>query len=310
MRWLVGSLLVFTLAAAGVARELPRPLASDADDVTAGFFELVPAARLPTTEDEDQRIEVWLKVPAGAKISAEPSSSRDAPTLLFPPGTVARRVERVRVADGWAIVDVRGTEIVEGGAQRYHVLLPSDGEHARLLGVEWRRGGGVDEDAAERVVSIARDAPVDAHGRARDRAGLERLRRLNACSSCHAVDAPSGGETGRPTDLSGFFVPLAVVEHETPVPDHRSRDVNADDPYVSIRCEAGEPRLEVDGKQRRWRCEDGALPLLRRDVEAGLASGDDYTERLCASRRALWDRMDPIARHAFGAAFAACGIER
>jgi hypothetical protein len=58
---------------------------------------MVPSIHLPTTHSIDDLIHVWLSVPRGAEIDAEPSPDGGW-QLALPPGTRADRVEYFRVA--------------------------------------------------------------------------------------------------------------------------------------------------------------------------------------------------------------------
>jgi hypothetical protein len=144
--------------------------------------------------------------------------------------------------------------------------------------------------------------------------GLESLRRLNDCASCHQPDLPSirlaadERSIDGATDSLGFIVPNAVLQNSCVVAEHRPEDLNREDPFVTVRCPNGHTaRLRDDGEER-YGCADGSQPRGHRDVAAGLAAGHPYAEAVCASRRGLHARMTPRARSAFREAFASCGI--
>lgn len=142
----------------------------------------------------------------------------------------------------------------------------------------------------------------------------KRFAQLNDCAACHQADQPRWLDHGnvatlhRATDEHGFFVPQAVLSDVCAVADHRPRDLNADDPYVSVRCGELPAQLTHKNGRDRYSCPGGQLPLAHRDVRAGLAAGHAYTKRVCASRRWLYQRMTVRARDAFAGAFAACDI--
>ncbi|HVY44352.1 MAG TPA: hypothetical protein VHB21_00675, partial [Minicystis sp.] len=69
--------------------------------IERGFVEMVPTLRLPTRVDGRSRIEVWLRVPEGAKLGARAVEGQKRTTLVYPPGTIADRIELVddRIVD-------------------------------------------------------------------------------------------------------------------------------------------------------------------------------------------------------------------
>jgi hypothetical protein len=134
--------------------------------------------------------------------------------------------------------------------------------------------------------------------------------RLNRCDRCHVANllpsaADRGGLPHRATDADGWYVPLTVLQHRIPISEADPVDLDAEDPYVHVRCPDGSaPRR--DGASLG--CGDGSVPLAWRDVARGLAEDDRYTRRVCASRRALHHHLDDAGRDAFAEAFDACGI--
>jgi hypothetical protein len=94
----------------------------------------------------------------------------------------------------------------------------------------------------------------------------------------------------------------------SPLEQHRPRDLNADDPFVSVHCAT----LAMTPVQigSTYSCVDGSVPLARLDLARGLAFGRPHELAVCDSRRYLFDHMDDSARNAFAAAFAECGIHR
>jgi hypothetical protein len=279
--------------------------------VEAGFVELVPAIRPPSTPDERDRITVWIRLPGAARITSAPSAAGGM-TLAVPPETVADRVEYITPTgaspDAPAtgnVIDVRGTRFVPGGAELFHVLRPGTG--AGLRGFEWpRHDQGASEQATRRLIDSQRALGASP-------AQLRRLRRLNDCAACHRPDVPAATRVTRdlprrPTDATGLYSLLAVMRNEAPVEVHRPRDMNADDPFISVVCPGNQPATldrESNGA-RRFTCPGGAVPTARLDVTAAIAAGDPHALAVCRSRRMLYERMTEGARRAFSGAMAGC----
>jgi len=269
-----------------------------------GFVEMTPAIHLPTTADRRDEIAVWLYLPAGAQIVTGDS------LLRYPPGSIADRVERRAVGEGGAlrVVDVRGTRFGGDGTEMFRLLRPSRDDPTRLLGMEWRRDD-VDEQ-------MAADAWLTAtlSGTALSRE-TERLLALNQCAACHVHDKPqlSRGSQQRQlprraTDGAGLYVIRSVLEDSAPLEFHRPVDVNADDPFVAVHCDGSPARVVSQSSSRRFVCAGDLVPIGRRDVAAGVRAADLYTLKVCASRRYLFEHLDPKGRRLFAVAFAACGI--
>lgn len=263
-----------------------------------GFAEMVPAIRLPTSRDGSDRITNWLRVPDGTRIGVRRlDDGRAVPS--YPRGTIADRVELVESAlapedqHAWSVIDVRGTRIDDDGVEQFHCLQPTGG--GALAGFEWAR----DDEAAERA---ATDGLVDIIARARlddDDApapGLARFRRFAHCQTCHDHDRRERTQVSergprRATDDAGFYSMLSVLADAGPLEDHRPRDLNADDPFMTLSRPA-----------------DGTAPRARLDFARALASGRPHEAAVCRSRRYLFDHMDDEARRGFADAFTECGI--
>jgi len=286
-----------------------------------GYAEMVPSLRLPTTHDATDLIRVYLLVPPGRSISARYLENKGRYTLLFPAGTRADRVESLRYRDeggefGETPMDVRGTLIEAGGRQRFHCLRPESGEPlAPLLGWSWpANDAAAREEATRRITALASrvGTPIDGPPLSGD--ALRALGRLNDCAHCHVanhrreVSVDAAPFPRRETDASGFYVPLSVLHSEVALAATRPRDLNADDPWVDVRCGKEPARLIRDDDWIWCRCADGSVPVGRRDVRGALAAGDGYTARVCRSRRYLHEHMDRAARQAFAASFRECGI--
>ena len=271
----------------------------DAHWQKAGFVELVPSVRPPTTTDEKDLVKVWLKLPDQGKVAMSAGS------LRVPPGTVADRVESL----GRGGIDVRGTSFGERGAEKFHVYHSDEKKPgAPLAGWEWPRGDEkAQAEATERLVASL----TAAHALPGE---IEMLRGFNDCSRCHEHQKPELNRAEvraprRSTDGSGLFELLAVLRDESPIEMNRPRDMNVGLPFVEVRCGAARAELQVrpDGA-RRFVCKDGSVPIGKLDVARAMAANDPYAQEVCKARRYLYDHMDDGARKEFQAGFAACGI--
>ena len=89
-------------------------------------------------------------------------------------------------------------------------------------------------------------------------------RRLNDILKCVQSMKLNVTEAGnrRATDDIGFFVPLSVLQEKTAVAIRRARDLNADDPYVTVHCGSELATFtESDDGWLMYRCEDGSVPM-------------------------------------------------
>jgi hypothetical protein len=301
------AIVACTVAACARTPEVERIEIDDpvAHWIDGGFVEMVPAIRLPTTPSGNDRITSWLRIPDGERIGVRRLKD-GRPVLTYPSGTIADRIELREPATGpegvhaWNIIDVRGTRI-DGDAERFHCLQPTgDGT---LVGFAWDRSDGdAERAAADQLVDLVAHAPPASQARGPSEgadartARLERLRRLTHCEPCHVHGRRertqiSEGGPHRSTDGAGFYSMLAALADEGPLEDHRPRDLNAGDPFIT---------LTRPGR--------GAVPRARLDVARALATGRDHERAVCKSRRYLFDHMDDDARRAFADAFAACGL--
>jgi hypothetical protein len=240
-------------------------------------------------------VRVWLKIPAGAHISATILSEQNRFALVYPVGTVAARVES---GEG-EILDVRGTEIVEGGAERFFVYRPS---REGLRGVSWRRGDPEQQAlATEKLVGLASG---EAAGHVRSH---------NDCASCHAHARPPNasldehGIVNRATDTGGFFQVQTVLEDEAPLETYKPLDPNLDSPFVRVSCGDGPPIVERGPGFLRARCPNGRVPVGHFDVADAALAGDAHALETCEARRALGRLLDGRAARTFERAIAECG---
>lgn len=294
----------------GSDRVTPRRIDEPASHwLRSGYTELVPPVRLPTDREGRDHIAVWIKLGDGPITSL---LNANGPTLRFPAGTIADRVESM----GDAVIDVRGTTLTEAG-ELFHVYVPEATAPSALVGWEWLRGDDAAQAAATRELLRTLDKTRrrirgmpepsdDAHARS-----LASYQKNNACAGCHAHDkalTPTGDVVHRPTDANGFFVPLSLFADAVPLERHRPWDANANDPFLTLSCSlsGGAPRLVEKAGLRHYVCQGSEVPLAVLDVPAALRAGDARAVGLCASRRFLGERMDATARALFRAKLEEC----
>ncbi len=286
-----------------------------------GFVEMVPPVRLPTTHDATDIIRVYLFVPPDEKISARYLEAQQRPTLVFPPGTRADRIELLgyKRADGTrdeTVMDVRGAEIRDSRQMHVHVYRPVDGAaHAPLVGWSWLAGDeAARQVATDEMISVARHLGTPVERPPLSAVGLHMLRRLNDCSTCHMPNHQRSSTTETAplprgeTDQAGFYLPLSVLQDQTPLAATRPMDLNAGDPFVDVKCGNDNAHLVHEGEWIWFRCDGDLIPMGKRDIAAGLKAGDRYTLAVCQSRRYLYKLMDEVARNMFAEAFKVCGV--
>lgn len=311
--------LVLALGAAPAVRS-EAPARIDIVDPRAywrdqGFVELTPAIRVSVAPGA--RTAIFLKLPEGGRIATRAVPAQDRATFLFPPGSVADRVSLAAGPDGeWTVDDVRGTRWDALGREYFHVYRPSGPEmHAPLVGYEWPRDDPhLAIGATALLTDLVRATPAPFTQLLPSWGEVARFRMLNRCDSCHVADKAMADSDNAAlpswaTDASGLYVPLAVLADRAPLSTSRFfHDPNSGAAFVTATC-GDQPAREHLGRRSRWfSCPDDAVPMGILDVPAGLVAGDPHVLRVCASRRYLFDRLDPPGRQAFAAAFAACGI--
>jgi hypothetical protein len=290
----------------------------------AGFAAMTPPLRLPS-RDGRERIAVWLKIPDGKTIRVEPRPDGGL-ALSYPAGTIADRADMSDGSDPRSVGDVRGTTFIGEGRELFHVLRRLDGDDSpRLAGVEWARD---DAPAAREATDRMTSRVAEAEGLSADEAAqdpeLRLLRQQNDCASCHlhgkpertlrgARDATGGALPNRATDGAGLYVIATVLADGAPLETHRAREMNVEDPFVSVTCGADRsaPRLvRRAGGARHYDCDDGSVPYGRYDLPAALARDDDHARAVCRSRSYLFEHMDPTGQAAFASSFSVCGLGR
>ncbi len=266
---------------------------------SAGFVEMTPAIRPPTSADGADVIQVWLRLPEGPSLRVVDAGA--GPKLVMPVGTEADRVELQGHGKHARVLDVRGTRFLAEG-EEFHMERPANG---RLSGVAWPRDNPRAQKLAdEHVAEMAGPKAADW------------LVKLNQCAFCHTpnkaenVRVNADGLPNRATDGSGLYHPQAVLDDETPIEASRPHDQNIGDPFIRLRCRDGRAhgvRKNDDGSLRPF-CPDGSPPLARLDVRAALAAGDAHAKAVCASRRYLFEHLTVEDRAAFRGAFDACSL--
>ena len=283
----------------------------------SGFVEMVPPVRLPTDKSIDEFIMVWLRIPPGRKVTVQWLAAQKRYTLEFPPGTVADRIDggvhakqAMFTVDG--IADVRGATIAADGTTWWHVYEPVPGESSRWLrGYSWVRTGPAGD-------SLAGDSLIELYYPgmpAKAKTEMAEFRRLNQCGACHQVDRPipmtaaQDGFSLPETDEDGFFQPITVLSDTMTLVNSRPWDLNADDPYITVRCGKDRAELTTRGDSyRRYVCPDHAVPVGTLDMSAALEHKDPHAFGVCAARKYLYEHMTAESRKAFAAAFAECSI--
>ena len=277
----------------------------------AGFAEMVPPVRLPSDKDHLESIRVWLRVPEDQKISVSWVESQSRYSLIYPPGTVADRVDSSKSdpASTEGVDDVRGARIDERSNTIFHDYETVPGESPDWLkGYEWKRDGdNADKAAADALVSL-----FFPKGYNWDPAVIRQFRQLNQCAACHQADAPAPTTTAPPfrfeSDSRGFFQPMTVLQNSMTVRDHRQWDLNADDPFVTVWCGDQQTYAVVDGDTRKYECPGEIAPIGKLDIIAALKEHDPHAEQVCSSRNYLYLHMDIQARTAFKPMFEDCNI--
>lgn len=287
----VGSLLITACLACGPDGPPPGVIEVRIEDPSThhareGFTQLVPPAHLPSSSPDRDQVEIWVRLPETAVLTLlEDQAGR--PTLEFPPGTLADRVEWHGDGDDRRIVDIRGTRIEPDGAQTFYVYRPTAPDpRAPLFGLEWRRGDAdVQRAATEHLVSkLAALPPVADMAEPRRQEILDGVRGRNQCSGCHGLSRPENetprqhGLVDRGTDRSGFFTPQTVLWDEVPLEAYGAYDRSWDDPAIEVRC------AEAPAAQPGRRCPEGSIARGRLRWGATEPNARTWLASVCESR--------------------------
>ncbi|MGH8273437.1 MAG: hypothetical protein ACRES9_04140 [Gammaproteobacteria bacterium] len=289
-----------------------------------GFVDMVPPVRLPTDKTTNEKIMVWLRIPAGKKITVQWLADQKRYTLKFPPGTVTDRIDSgenqkqaMFVVNG--IADVRGARIDADGRTWWHVYEPVPGESSKWLrGYAWLRiGPKGDNRAADSLIKLYYPgAPAKA------KQEMAVFRRLNQCSACHRINRPVPTKTlplkflghvifvATPeTDGDGFFQPITVLTDTMTLVNSRAWDLNAGDPYIMVWCGKDKAKLTTRGDSwRRYLCPDRGVPVGKLDMAAALKHKDPHALKVCVARKYLYQHMNEKGRKDFARFFAECSI--
>jgi hypothetical protein len=287
------------------------PIETDLAQLLADAAELAPPVRLPRHRGDGSETRILLRVPPTAVIEVE--SGPDGPRLRFPEGTRADRVEWLGPPGDRRVADVRGTTLLAGGAERFHVLRPDGG--GGLHGVAWDRGdASAQEEATAQMSEWLAAGPLREVDPARRYAELRRFEGINRCADCHDHGVPEsprpgrGVHTFRATDASGFYTPSYVLRDDAPLERSRPEEANANDPFVEVSCDSGSPRWVVDGAGSRYECPGGEAPRGRYDVARALRAGEPHAQQVCRAREYLRDHLRGEDHAYFAEAFAACAL--
>lgn len=269
-----------------------------------GFVEMVAPLRLPSNRQGTDIIQVWLKLPEIGRITAfrVNDSQEDRYTLVFPPGTVADRVEFDSPIFG--VGDVRGARIDANGNSIFHVFerAPSFDYH-QLVGYEWQRKDDLaDVAAGEALVALFYPNANEAI--------RNQFRQLNHCGACHLQNAPAPVSFASPfrymSDAEGFFQPISVLQTEMTVRNHRPADLNSNDRFITVYCGTQPIRAKWNEWAIWYECPQGQVPVGKLNMAAALQARDPHALQVCQSRAYLFKHMDEKARAAFAPAFAEC----
>ncbi|MCB9680194.1 MAG: Ig-like domain-containing protein [Alphaproteobacteria bacterium] len=261
----------------------------------SGFTPMVPPVPLPSAVAGQDTVEVWVRVPADARLAVV--DGPDGPTLRWPAGAAADRVEWRGTGEGRHVVDVRGTILDADGVAWDHLYRPAGvGPEAPLLGVRWPASDvGVRAAAVAWLGDALADrppmAPASTEAKARWRESLERKA---VCTSCHVPLRPANARPGahglvdRGTDANGWFTPATLLADDVPMETY-SQDRSAAVSAVSVRCGSEAAHQGVRGT---WACPDGSTPIGHLDLAAAWTSDPDHAAAVCAGRRWLADHLD------------------
>lgn len=284
----------------------------------AGFFKLTPALPLPIPGKRDGKVEVFVKIPEGKRLTI--TEGPEGPLLVWPEGAEADRVEsRLDLKTGtWAVADVRGGRVMAGGDEEQRLLRPTAPGYGGLplSGFAWPRSQPAAEVAAHQHMAAKMRAGGGQLWQAKGKRLQKRIRTYLArgeCTSCHAKRKPTAKTVEtvlRPSDAQGWYIPMAVLTSSSPLERYRLRMIAADHPHIAVSCPDKKPptrETSTHGKIRLT-CRNKAPVTGVLDVRAGLAAADPHTQAVCASRDYLRRHLDEGGRAAFAAVFAECGL--
>ncbi len=278
---------------------------------------MVPPVRLTEDKSIDEKIMVWLRIPAGQKVQVQWLANENRYTLRFPPQTVTDRIDggenqKQAMFTVNGITDVRGARVGADGSTLWHVYEPVPGKSSGWLsGYEWLRTGPVGDNlAADRLIKLYYPgAPAKA------KQEMAVFRRLNQCGACHQPDRPvpttaaSDGDSTPETDADGFYQPITVLTDTMTLVNDRPWDLNVGDPSITVWCGTHRAKLTTRGDMcRRYTCPNQLVPIGKLDMAAALEHRDPHALNVCAARKYLYEHMTDQGRKAFGRGFRECSI--
>ncbi len=152
---------------------------------------MVPPVRLTEDKSIDEKIMVWLRIPAGQKVQVQWLANENRYTLRFPPQTVTDRIDggenqKQAMFTVNGITDVRGARVGADGSTLWHVYEPVPGKSSGWLAAMngWHRASGRQSRRGQA------DQTVLSGGPAKAKQEMAVFRRLNRCGACHQPDRP------------------------------------------------------------------------------------------------------------------------
>jgi hypothetical protein len=264
------------------------------------FVELVPPIPLPQDAALSLRARIYWRVPDGERLRLARLAG-GATSIEWPAGSVIDRVEYYRRVDGsFHVADVRGTEILPNGRERFRCYRP-DGS-GRLVGVEWDRDDARGEQRAHQTMTrwFAGRYPSDP-------ANVERFQSLLHCRGCHEHNQPearpddAARHLRRATDQQGFYVFRYAFEARAPMETYRPVDASQLGglaQWITRRCpptnERAPQRDSTERSGTNVRCANGAVPELVFDVPGAVEARVPHALATCASLRAVIGHIDAL----------------
>ena len=270
-----------------------------------GYTQIVPSVHLPSSSDDLDQVQVWIRIPPGQTISARRDANGRV-QLRFPAGTIADRVEFAGQDAGRFVADVRGAEVLASGQQRFHAYRPIARQAgATLIGVQWPAANPQAQAAAtDRLIERVKDtSPANTLSEDRLTKLIASIRKKNECAPCHVQSRATNtrpGEHGlvnRGTDDSGFFTPSTALADSIALEQYGAFDRSLRDGAIRIEC-SGQP-VEAEQLQHR-RCPDGTVAIGVWDPKAAQQIDPRRFKAVCESRRFVYERLDDEAKKLVG----------
>ena len=259
---------------------------------------------------------VYLRLPPTGTIATRYLADQKRTTFALPAGTALDRVTVAQGGDGKIFIsDVRGTRWGGDGTEYFHVYRPTSlAANAPLTGFEWpRKDAKAQAGATAELIRMMRAISGKVTELVASSPDLERFASLNECQGCHVANKAIGKNPDDPlppwpTDGSGLYVPLAVLDDVAALSTADFfDDPNVEDKFVAAKCASGKDAnvLHEDGAGF-YGCADASMPMGRYDFTAAMRAGEAHAKEVCTSRKYLYERMDEAGRKAFAPAMAVC----